>query len=53
MTIQELYDWAKEHEVENYDLVIRDCDGSLTYYIEPVITTHTYNNGERYCEVEL
>ena len=53
MTIKELYDWAIENEVEDVDLLIRDCDGSYTYFVEPIVILRTCVNGTTYKEVEL
>ena len=53
MTIQELYDWAVREGVENCDLVVCTPDGDTTHYILPEIVTHTYQNGDKYKEVEL
>ena len=48
MTIEELYEWAKENNVLDCDLVIRDSCGSYTHWIEPEIVSHG-----TYIEVEL
>ena len=48
MTIQELYDWAKENNALDGDLIIRDCYGSETHWIEPVVIHY-----DTYYEVEL
>lgn len=53
MTIQELYNWAVENNVENCDIIVRDCYGSKTEYIEPNIVHHHHNNGSDYYEIEL
>lgn len=48
MTIQELYDWAKENKVLDCDLVVRDSCGTCTHLVEPEIVSH-----RTYIEVEL
>ena len=48
MTIEELYKWAKENNVIDCDLIIRDYDGSKTSSIEPEII-----NENGYVRVEL
>lgn len=48
MTIQELYEWAKENNALDGDLIIRDCFGSETTWIEPVVIHY-----DTYYEVEL
>jgi len=50
MTIKELYEWAKNNEVEDCDLVVRDFRGSYTYGIIPEVVE--YSDGSKK-EVEL
>ena len=54
MTIKELYEWAKENNAEDLEIVVYDCDGGIflneTHSIdEPEI--YKYNSG--YKEVRL
>lgn len=31
MTIKELYEWAKENNLEDYEIRVRDYDGNWTF----------------------
>lgn len=46
MTIKELYEWAIENHVEDFEISVCQKDGCYSTYIEPYIR---YS----YCEVEL
>lgn len=53
MTVQDLYNWAVENNVENCEILVRDCYGSEGYVYLPDIVEHTFENGESYKEIEL
>ena len=53
MTIEELYEWAKDHNALDADIVIKDNFGDSTSYIEPTLIKHTCVDGSTYYEVEL
>lgn len=50
MTIKELYEWAKNNDVEDCDLEVRDFRGSYTYNVVPEVVE--YSDGSKK-EVEL
>lgn len=37
MTIKELYEWSVGVGVEDYTIVVRQGDGSTSWYVEPTI----------------
>lgn len=37
MTVKELYEWAIENHVEEYDLLVTDFSGTSTLWIQPEI----------------
>ena len=37
MTIQELYNWAKDNDVTNCDIVVTDYRSGETHYVNPEI----------------
>ena len=53
MTIKELYEWAKNNEVEDCDLVVRGFTGSYTYNVLPEVVEYKNYDGEWEKEVEL
>lgn len=53
MTVEELYQWAKEHNALDADLIIRDSFGDSTSYLEPTLVEHICSDGSKFYEVEL
>ena len=51
MTIQELYNWAVENNVEDCDIIVKDSYGSDTYCVDPEIKGCGYFNAEGDMEI--